>query len=219
MVEREPVTDLGPFSSDGAVATEWATALADLQGAEVYWLSTVRPDGRPHVTPLLGVWLDGALYFCTGPGERKAKNLAQNPNCALTTGCNGLDDGLDLVVEGAVQVVSEGAELEASPTPSRRSMVGVSRHPTAPGSVSVRPSEAVTPWCTGSARRRRSGSARAGSSARLGGVSPDKSRPLHSPEGARWAMTHQATVSDHCGRTLAARVWTAREAAEGVLAG
>jgi Pyridoxamine 5'-phosphate oxidase len=52
MVEREPVTDLGAFSSDGAVAAEWAKALADLQGAEVYWLSTVRPDGRPHVTPL-----------------------------------------------------------------------------------------------------------------------------------------------------------------------
>ena len=41
MVEREPVTDPGPFSSDGVVATEWAKALADLQGAEVYWLSTV----------------------------------------------------------------------------------------------------------------------------------------------------------------------------------
>jgi Pyridoxamine 5'-phosphate oxidase len=108
MVEREPVTDLGAFSSDGAVAAEWATALADLQGAEVYWLSTVRPDGRPHVTPLLGVWLDGALYFCTGPAERKAKNLAQNPNCVLTTGCNGLDDGLDLVVEGAATKVSQG---------------------------------------------------------------------------------------------------------------
>ncbi len=113
MVEREPVTDLGAFSSDGAVAAEWATALADLQGAEVYWLSTVRPDGRPHVTPLLGVWLDGALYFCTGPSERKAKNLAQNPNCVLTTGCNGLDDGLDLVVEGAAAMVSEGAELRS----------------------------------------------------------------------------------------------------------
>ena len=47
MVEREAVTDLGAFSSDGAVAAEWAMALADLQGAEVYWLSTVRPDGRP----------------------------------------------------------------------------------------------------------------------------------------------------------------------------
>jgi hypothetical protein len=65
----------------------------------------------PHVTPLLGVWLDGALYFCTGPAERKAKNLAQNPNCVLTTGCNGLDDDLDLVVEGAAAKVSEGAEL------------------------------------------------------------------------------------------------------------
>jgi general stress protein 26 len=113
MVEREPATDLGAFSSDGAVAAEWATALADLQGAEVYWLSTVRPDGRPHVTPLLGVWLDGALYFCTGPAERKAKNLAQNPNCVLTTGCNGLDDGLDLVVEGAAAKVSEAAELQS----------------------------------------------------------------------------------------------------------
>ena len=113
MVEREPATDLGAFSSDGAVATEWATALADLQGAEVYWLSTVRPDGRPHVTPLLGVWLDGTLCFCTGPAERKAKNLAQNPNCVLTTGCNGLDDGLDLVVEGVAAMVSEEAELRS----------------------------------------------------------------------------------------------------------
>jgi hypothetical protein len=43
------------------------------------------------------------VYLCTGPAERKAKNLAQNPNCALTTGCNGLADGLDLVVEGALQ--------------------------------------------------------------------------------------------------------------------
>jgi general stress protein 26 len=112
MVEREPVTDLSPFSDDSAVATEWMKALADLQGAEVYWLSTVRSDGRPHVTPLLGVWLDGALYFCTGPTERKAKNLAQNPNCVLTTGRNGLD-GLDLVVEGAAAEVRDGAELRS----------------------------------------------------------------------------------------------------------
>ena len=104
-------------------------ALEDLQGAEVYWLSTVRPDGRPHVTPLLGVWLDGALYFCTGPTERKAKNLAQNPNCAVTTGRNGLADGLDLVVEGAAAEVRDGAELRASPTPTSQSRV---RHFTAP---------------------------------------------------------------------------------------
>ncbi|HUF96753.1 MAG TPA: pyridoxamine 5'-phosphate oxidase family protein [Ilumatobacter sp.] len=111
MVEHEPVAALdGAFSSDDAAPTGWAQAREDLQDAQVFWLSTVRPDGRPHVTPLLGVWLDGALYFCTGPTERKAKNLAQNPHCALTTGRNQLD-GLDLVVEGKVAKVSDAAEL------------------------------------------------------------------------------------------------------------
>jgi nitroimidazol reductase NimA-like FMN-containing flavoprotein (pyridoxamine 5'-phosphate oxidase superfamily) len=133
MAEREPVTDLGPFSSDGAVATQWASALAILLDAEVYWLSTVRPgghsDGRPHVTPLLGVWLDGAVYFCTGPTERKAKNLAQNPNCVLMTGRNGLDDGLDLVVEGAAVKVRDRAELR-SVADTYESKYG--RHITAP---------------------------------------------------------------------------------------
>ena len=51
MVEREPATDLGAFSSDGAVAAEWATALADLQGADVYWLSTVRPGWAAPTSP------------------------------------------------------------------------------------------------------------------------------------------------------------------------
>jgi nitroimidazol reductase NimA-like FMN-containing flavoprotein (pyridoxamine 5'-phosphate oxidase superfamily) len=77
----------------------------------VYWLSTVRPEGRPHVTPLLAVWLDGALYFCTGDAERKAKNLAENPRVAITTGHNALSEGLDLVVEGEAVVVSDGAKV------------------------------------------------------------------------------------------------------------
>ena len=108
--EREPVTTLSAFSSDNAVPTGWEQGRKDLQDAEVYWLSTVRADGRPHVTPLLGVWLAGALYFCTGPNERKAKNLAHNPHCILTTGSNRLD-GLDIVVEGDVAKVSDKAEL------------------------------------------------------------------------------------------------------------
>jgi uncharacterized pyridoxamine 5'-phosphate oxidase family protein len=108
--EREPVTTLSPFSSDDTAPTGWEQGRKHLQDAEVYWLSTVRPDGRPHVTPLLGVWLDGALYFCTGPNERKAKNLAQNRHCILTTGSNTLN-GLDIVVEGDVAKVSDKVEL------------------------------------------------------------------------------------------------------------
>jgi hypothetical protein len=112
VVEDEPVTELSAFSSDGAIPTEWEQGRRELESAEVYWLSTVRPEGRPHVTPLLGIWFEGALYFCTGPSERKAKNLAQNPHCVLTTGCNRLG-GLDLVVEGVAARVSDPAELRS----------------------------------------------------------------------------------------------------------
>ena len=79
-----------------------------LEAAELFWISTVRADGRPHVTPLVAVWLDDALHFATGPGEQKAVNLKTNQNVILTTGCNDWDRGLDIVVEGeAVAVVDE----------------------------------------------------------------------------------------------------------------
>jgi nitroimidazol reductase NimA-like FMN-containing flavoprotein (pyridoxamine 5'-phosphate oxidase superfamily) len=107
-----PVTELDErYSSDAAAATDWSEASDELAKAEVFWLSTVRPDARPHVTPLLAVWLDGALYFCTGPAERKAGNLAGNPHCVLTTGCNALGEGLDVVVEGKAVRVSDEATL------------------------------------------------------------------------------------------------------------
>jgi hypothetical protein len=106
---RSPAPELDTrFSSEGATPTEWSEARKRLEDAEIFWISTVRPDGRPHVTPLIAVYLDDALYFSTGPNERKAKNLAQNPQCILTTGCNALEDGLDLVVEGeAVRITDE----------------------------------------------------------------------------------------------------------------
>jgi hypothetical protein len=106
---NEPTTTLDPnFSAPDAVATPWEEALAQLEKAEIFWLSTVRPDGRPHVTPLVSVWLDGAAHFTTGPTERKARNLERNPHVVLTTGCNQLGEGTDLVVEGdAVQVTDE----------------------------------------------------------------------------------------------------------------
>ena len=104
MTAQIPETTLGSeFSSVGATATDWATGQEALAGAELYWLSTVRGDGRPHVTPLIGVWLDGAAYFCTGPDERKTKNLAANTNCVLTTGHNTMEEGLDIVLEGTAE--------------------------------------------------------------------------------------------------------------------
>ncbi len=105
---QEPVAQLEPqFSSGNAIPTSWTEAREHLATAKVYWLSTVRPDGRPHVTPIAALWLDDAVYFSTGQTERKAKNLAQNSHCLIITGSLALE-GLDLVVEGdAVRVTDE----------------------------------------------------------------------------------------------------------------
>jgi nitroimidazol reductase NimA-like FMN-containing flavoprotein (pyridoxamine 5'-phosphate oxidase superfamily) len=112
MTEPAPAGELDSrFSSEGAAATRWSDVEAVLSEAAVFWISTVRPDGRPHVTPLISVWLDGTLYFCTGPDERKAKNLSRNPHCALTTGCN-IEDGLDVVVEGEAVRLTDDSELQ-----------------------------------------------------------------------------------------------------------
>jgi nitroimidazol reductase NimA-like FMN-containing flavoprotein (pyridoxamine 5'-phosphate oxidase superfamily) len=88
------------FSSPDAAATTWEATEQVLGAAELYWLTTVRPDGRPHVTPLIGAWVDGAAYFTTGPDEQKSRNLAHSPLVALTTGANTWARGHDVVVEG-----------------------------------------------------------------------------------------------------------------------
>ena len=108
MNDRDPTGELDPrFSSDDGKPTLWQAARGELEIAKAYWLSTVRPDGRPHVTTIAAVWLDDAVYFTTGQSERKARNLAANAHVVLTTGCRDFD-GLDVVVEGeAVRVTDE----------------------------------------------------------------------------------------------------------------
>jgi general stress protein 26 len=96
------------YSSPDANAVEWAEARKTLEAAELFWLTTVRADGRPHVTPVVAAWADDAIHFSTGAEEQKFANLRANPHVVLTTGCNQWDRGLDVVVEGtAVQVTDE----------------------------------------------------------------------------------------------------------------
>ena len=96
------------FSDPQAEATPWADTRDALEQAELYWITTVRPDGRPHVTPLIGVAEDHIVHFCTGLEEQKGRNLEHNDRVALTTGNNSWASGLDVVVEGkAVRVTDE----------------------------------------------------------------------------------------------------------------
>jgi general stress protein 26 len=104
-----PVTTLDRrYSGPDAVAAGWEETRHVLESAELFWISTVRADGRPHVTPLVAVWAEGAIHFCTGEEEQKFVNLRANPHVVLTTGCNSWNEGLDVVVEGdAVRVTDE----------------------------------------------------------------------------------------------------------------
>ena len=113
MPNVDPTAELhAGFSDPNAVAPPWRDVVAVLVESEMFWLSTVRRDGRPHVTPLPAMWLDGALHFCTGAAEQKAKNLAFNPSCVLTTGTNRFRSGLDVIVEGAAVRVTQAPRLK-----------------------------------------------------------------------------------------------------------
>ncbi|WP_280425084.1 pyridoxamine 5'-phosphate oxidase family protein [Nocardia carnea] len=139
MSDSEPDVVLGPFSSPDAQATPWASTAAVLGAAEVFWLSTVRPDGRPHVTPLLAAWSLGGICFTTGGQERKAVNLDHNPHCVLTTGTNALT-GVDVVIEGVASVVDERSERAQAATDFERKY---GTHLTDPGGSWYRLGEAV----------------------------------------------------------------------------
>jgi hypothetical protein len=87
----------------------WKWAKDRLTKAENYFLVTVRPDGRPHVMPIWGLWLSDRFYFSTGKKSVKARNLAANPNCVLCPG----DADEALIVEGTVEKVSDKKTLSA----------------------------------------------------------------------------------------------------------
>jgi general stress protein 26 len=100
------------FSDPGTEPTTWVDTVRALESAQLFWITTVRVDGRPHVSPLVAVWLDDAIHFSTGADEQKAVNLRANPNVILTTGCNHWERGLDVVVEGVATRTTDHVVLQ-----------------------------------------------------------------------------------------------------------
>jgi nitroimidazol reductase NimA-like FMN-containing flavoprotein (pyridoxamine 5'-phosphate oxidase superfamily) len=94
--------------NDAAAPTPWEWVRQHLRrSTATYWLATVRPDGAPHVMPVLAVWVEGRPYVCMGPGTRKARNLARDARCVLTVE----HEPLDLVVEGTALKVRDEETL------------------------------------------------------------------------------------------------------------
>ncbi len=87
--------------------TSWTDARERLAQGRTYWLATRRRDNRPHVMPILAVWMDGMLYFVAAPGSRKAQNLAQDTQCVVTVNA----EALDMVMEGRAKNVRLESKL------------------------------------------------------------------------------------------------------------
>lgn len=81
----------------------WKWAADRLTTSKQYWVVTVRSEGRPHVMPVWGVWLQNDFYFSTGRQTRKARNLAKNPHCVI---CSE-DAAQAVIVEGSARELKD----------------------------------------------------------------------------------------------------------------
>jgi general stress protein 26 len=108
----DPVTSIDSrYSSPRAIAATWDETREVLESAELFWVVTVRADGRPHSTPVTAAWFEGAIWFSTGAEEQKFINLRSNSHVVIMTGCNQWDTGLDVIVEGEAFQVTDDVVL------------------------------------------------------------------------------------------------------------
>ena len=62
---------------------DWEWVAEQMTESKNYWLSSVRPDGRPHVVPRWGVFIENKFWYDGSPETRHAQNIMENPNVSL----------------------------------------------------------------------------------------------------------------------------------------
>jgi hypothetical protein len=149
-----------PLVGDESGTTSWEVArerLANPEHQRTSWLATTRPDGRPHLMPVIASWIDGAIHIVAGEGTRKARNLAANGRCVIATSSTTLPS-IDIVVEAAPIRSPRTTPYDTSPRSSAPA-AGHSR-PRGTGSTvrTLQPPASRRTRSTGSSRRRCSAS-------------------------------------------------------------
>ena len=95
-------------AEDGKGLLPWNWVEKQMNTCRTFWVATLRPENRPHVMPVWGVWVEDVFYFSTGRKSRKGQNLATNPACTVTN-----DNGEEaVIVEGTAEEVNAAALLE-----------------------------------------------------------------------------------------------------------
>jgi hypothetical protein len=85
----------------------WGLVRAELEGAQHYWIVTVREDGRPHAVPVDGVWLDDLWYYGGSDETVHHRSVTANPDVVMH-----LEDGMKaVIVEGEVRQTTPAPDL------------------------------------------------------------------------------------------------------------
>jgi PPOX class probable F420-dependent enzyme len=77
-----------------------------LREATVAWLSTVRPDGGPHLVPIWFLWDGEVILIFSMPKNQKLRNLRQNNRVVLGIPSGG--GASNILVEGQAELLSAG---------------------------------------------------------------------------------------------------------------
>jgi hypothetical protein len=94
----------------------WSWAEQRLKKSHNYWITTVKPDGSPHTMVVWGLWQDGRFLFSTGSKSRKARNLAQNLKCVVST--EHAHEAV--IVEGVAEIAGVPARRKLLPAYERK---------------------------------------------------------------------------------------------------
>ena len=109
MASRPDIPGYGIMDSTaGKGLLPWSWATERLIRAHTYFVATTRPDGRPHMMPVWGIWLEGVFYFSSGRTSRKVRNLSANPNCVISIE----EKGESVIVEGLAEETADKAVLK-----------------------------------------------------------------------------------------------------------
>lgn len=124
--------------TDDAGLLEWNWAAERLVAERQYWLATVRADGRPHLAPVWGVWVDGRFWFGTDAGSVKGCNLERDPRCSVST-----ESGIETVILEGEAHRRDHAEVPAVVTDAYFEKYDVQLDPALGPLYEVRPRVAV----------------------------------------------------------------------------
>jgi hypothetical protein len=111
--QERPPTGEQALVGDASNTTSWDFGRERLTNPEddrTYWLATVRPNGRPHLMPVIAFWIDGAYHLVIGEGTRKGRNLLADSRCAIGTGSRALPS-LDMIAEGRAEPLTDEAAV------------------------------------------------------------------------------------------------------------